>query len=211
MSARVGTTASSHTLQVSPIRQAFLRTSAKLMGGEQILGLKLARIQAIKNAGLSVLHVIHRHGMTDEVALEVEAALIDAYPGLTNVQGGRASSARGPMSAREILEQYALPEFPHSPEHRLMLININRIEDRSNRTAILNRVRYAWKVADHRIENVDYVLAVVRGVVIGAFKPTEWLEANPDNFPDIPYADASEPNRKGLEGKLPKTVFGSFT
>lgn len=34
--------------------------------GDQILGAKLDRIRAIKNAGLSVTHVIHRHEVPDD-------------------------------------------------------------------------------------------------------------------------------------------------
>src|ERR1700749_3294189 len=49
------------------------------------LDAKLKRIWAIHAAGFKVAHVIHRHGMDDKTAIEVEAALIDAYPGLTNV------------------------------------------------------------------------------------------------------------------------------
>src|SRR5689334_3931106 len=45
------------------------------------LGDKLKRIREIHLAGFEVGHVIHRHGMNDETAMEVEAALIDAYPG----------------------------------------------------------------------------------------------------------------------------------
>ena len=50
--------------------------------------LKLKTIWDIRNAGFEVQHVIHRHGMDEKTAKEVEAALIDAYPGLTNVQDG---------------------------------------------------------------------------------------------------------------------------
>jgi hypothetical protein len=50
--------------------------------------LKLKTIWAIKNAGFEVQHVIHRHGMDENTAKEVEAALIDSYPGLANIQGG---------------------------------------------------------------------------------------------------------------------------
>lgn len=46
---------------------------------------KLKRIREIKLAGFEVAHVIHRHGMDEKTAFEVEAALIDAYPGLTNI------------------------------------------------------------------------------------------------------------------------------
>src|SRR5580698_6434927 len=47
--------------------------------------LKLSRIKAIVEAGLEVGHVIHRHNIdTENIAFQIEAALIDAYPGLTN-------------------------------------------------------------------------------------------------------------------------------
>ncbi len=41
---------------------------------------KLKTIRDIHNAGLDVIHVIPRHGMDQEMAFEVEASLIDAYP-----------------------------------------------------------------------------------------------------------------------------------
>ena len=44
---------------------------------------KLKRIREIQVAGFEVAHVIHRHGMDGRTATEVEAALIEAYPGLT--------------------------------------------------------------------------------------------------------------------------------
>lgn len=40
---------------------------------------KLLRIRDIHLAGFEVAHVIHRHGMDDRTAFEVEAALLDAY------------------------------------------------------------------------------------------------------------------------------------
>lgn len=167
---------------------------------EQTLGAKLERIRAIKNAGLSVLHVIHRHEIPDGSVFEVEAALIDAYPGLTNIQGGHASSDRGPMNHVELIDKYALPDFPTAPEHALILININKLDDRSDRNAIYNLVRYCWRISKSRAENAEYVLAVVRGVVIGAFKSTKWMHATPENFPEIPYADGSESHRIGFVG-----------
>ena len=44
--------------------------------------------------------------MDDRTALEVEAALIDAYPGLTNVAAGIESDSYGCMHAREIIQRY---------------------------------------------------------------------------------------------------------
>ena len=49
---------------------------------EDATDLKLQRIKEITSAGLDVGHVIHRHGIeSSDIALEIEAALIDASPG----------------------------------------------------------------------------------------------------------------------------------
>lgn len=64
--------------------------------------LKYAKIREIHRAGLDVIHVIHRHHMTHAVAHEVEGALIDAYPGLSNIQGGHGNNEYGVMNAFQI-------------------------------------------------------------------------------------------------------------
>ena len=53
-----------------------------------VLDNRIKRIREIRLAGFEVAHVIHRHGMDERTAFEVEAALIDAYPGLTKITGG---------------------------------------------------------------------------------------------------------------------------
>jgi uncharacterized protein len=45
--------------------------------------------------------------MDDQTALEVEAAVMDAYPGLSNIAGGSGTSEFGAMHAREIIERYS--------------------------------------------------------------------------------------------------------
>src|SRR5580693_8194802 len=44
--------------------------------------LKLQRIKEIKSTGLDVGHVVHRHNMDESTAYQIEAAVIDAFPGL---------------------------------------------------------------------------------------------------------------------------------
>src|ERR1035437_8124424 len=57
-----------------------------------LLDTKMQRIRDIRNSNLEVGHVIHRHGIKDdETAFQIEAAVIDAYPGLANRVGGRDS------------------------------------------------------------------------------------------------------------------------
>src|SRR5215813_13618946 len=68
---------------------------------------KVKRIREIHLAGFEVAHVIHRRGMDEKMAFEVEAALIDAYPGLTNIAAGSGSSDFGVMHADEIIRRYA--------------------------------------------------------------------------------------------------------
>jgi hypothetical protein len=135
---------------------------------------KLDRIREIKNAGLEVVHVIHRHGMSDDVVNHVEAALIDAYPGLTNEQGGEGSGSYGPMHADEIVRLYSLPEMEEEPEEKLVLINVNHISDRSSNDAIYQQVKGNWRIAVNRARQADYVIAVLRGVAIGVFLAKEW-------------------------------------
>lgn len=176
-----------------------------------IISPKYDRIRSIHNTGLRVIHVIHRHEIPDNAVFEVEAALIDAFAGLTNIQGGHASSSRGPMSHIELIDKYSLPEFPLNPAHKLVLININKLEDRSDIKAVYQLVRYCWRISKSRAEAADYILAVVRGVVVGAFVAEKWMSATSENFPDIPYADGSESHRLGFVGhKAPDEIWTEY-
>jgi hypothetical protein len=87
---------------------------AKYLEGSEF-GNKLKRIREIRALGLDVGHIIHRHGMDDATASEVEAALIDAYVGLTNLVAGAQSDTRGSMHVTEIINRYSAEtaEFGH--------------------------------------------------------------------------------------------------
>ena len=176
--------------------------SLKFEDDEDEVSAKFQRIRQIKMSGLSVIHLIHRHDIPDESVLEVEAAVIDAFPGLSNVQGGYASGSKGPMSVDEINGKYGLPEIDWEPTDKLILININKLEDRNSVEAIYRQVRLAWRISQHKADNADYVLAVVRGVVVGAFKAHgPWLTATHENFPDQILEGDDMPGRKGFRGE----------
>ena len=147
--------------------------------GEESEALKLRTIRAITTAGFAVAHVIHRHGLSEELAKEVEAALIDAYPGLTNIVSGYDGD-RGVMHAAEIVARYEAPVA--EPHHKLILINVNRSSEDED---LLDAVRYAWKIDPKKARQADYVLAVRRGMIIGAFRASQWLNATPANFPGL--------------------------
>lgn len=73
---------------------------------------KLERIRQIRTARFEVSHVIHRHGMDKETAEHVEAALIEAYPGILNEINGHGSAGvagLGVMHADQIIVRYGAP------------------------------------------------------------------------------------------------------
>ena len=76
--------------------------------------------------------------MDEDTAFEVEAALIDAYPGLTNVAGGRGSSEYGVMHAEDILRRFSAE--PAVFEHKALLSSVNRS---TSETSLCEATRYA--------------------------------------------------------------------
>ena len=169
---------------------AHIRAETDLDGDE--LDNKMERIRAIRLAGFEVGHVIHRHGMDDKTALEVEAAVMDAYPGLTNVAAG-AGNERGAMHAKEVLDQYGAADAVF--HHKAVLINVNRSALAEG--TLYEATRYAWKISKDRATQAEVVLATVQGVIQGAFVADEWLAAIPEHFPGRPPV----PGRLGFVGR----------
>lgn len=165
-----------------------IRAEEKLEGDE--VDNKIKRIREIRLSGFEVAHVIHRHGMDEKTALEVEAALIDAYPGLTNVASGSGSDF-GAMHAREIIARYSAE--PADFRHKAILIIVNRTV---TETSVYEATRYAWKIDKVKARKAELVLAVVRGLIVGAFVPERWLDATEANFP----GREDRPGRIGFEG-----------
>ena len=75
--------------------------------GDDEINKKFERIRQIRNAGFGV-----------------EAALIDAYPGLTYIAGGTGGSDFGVMHAEEIIRRYSAE--PATFRHKALLITVNR-------------------------------------------------------------------------------------
>ena len=65
-------------------------------------------------------------------------------------------------------------------DHRALLVSVNKtVEELS----IYDAARYAWRLSLDRANQVEVVLAVEKGVIIGAFVPEKWMEATIANFP----------------------------
>jgi len=79
--------------------------------------------------------------------------------------------------------------------HHILLFSIGVM---SKKLSIYDAVRFAWRVNPARAREAEVVLAHVRGLVVGAFTPTEWMEATKKNFPKH---EATHNNvRWGFEG-----------
>jgi hypothetical protein len=137
--------------------RVFAHIHDELSQGGDDLSDKLKRIREIRVTGFEVAHVIHRHGMDGATALEVEAALMDAYPGLSNIAGGTASSDYGAMHAREIIRRYSAP--PADFRHKAILISVNRS---AAETSLYEATRYAWKISRRKAMQAEVILATLR-------------------------------------------------
>lgn len=173
-----------------------IRAEKDLEGDE--IDNKLKRIREIRLAGFEVAHVIHRHGMDEKTASEVEAALIDAYPGLTNIVGGTGSSDYGAMHAKEIIRRYSAK--PAVFRHKALLISVNRS---AVERSLYDATRYAWKISKAKAKQAEVVLATRRGLIVGAFIAHDWLEATAANFPGFPGCTefGGVPGRLGFVGE----------
>lgn len=173
--------------------RVFAHVKGELDLDDDALTEKLQRIRQIRLDGFEVAHVVHRHGLDEDTALEVEAALIDAYPEATNIVSGRSTDERGIMHARQIIERYQAAEACF--EHSAIIISVNRsVLEKEN---VYEAVRYAWKLDPERAESYQLVLAAVQGLIIGVYTADRWLPATVENFPS---ASQDHPGRWGFIG-----------
>ena len=155
--------------------------------------LKYERIRDIKEAGQEVKHYIIRHGMTEEEAFLVESVLINVFTydafnlekQLTNIQNGHHESECGIMTDEQLNLYYNCEDIVLDKDDKILCININKTYNRN--ISIYDATRMYWRVNIKRAEQATKVLAIYRGVVRAAFKPTQWF-----------YNDES--NRWGFEG-----------
>jgi uncharacterized protein len=173
--------------------RVFAHIRDELDAAEDIDNQKLRRIREIRRDDFEVAHVIHRHGLDEPTAFEVEAALIDAYPEAINIAGGRASDDRGVMHSKQIIERYQAQ--PAVFRHKAVIITINRSAEERG---IYEAVRYAWKLDPAKAAQVEIVLAVIQGLIVGVFVADRWIAATMQNFPDKPEY---RPGRWAFEGK----------
>lgn len=167
--------------------------------------LKLETIRDILSEDLEVKYYIVRHGLSQEVAFEIESTLIDflTYSDfnlesvLSNVVAGHHSWNKGIKSVEEISVLYDCKEIEPCSDDHIICININKTFNK--RVDIYDATRHYWKMDIKRARRATHVLAIYRGIVRAVFEPKEWYPsakyAKRIEFEGDPIADSSYLNK----------------
>jgi uncharacterized protein len=165
---------------------------------------KLDRIRAIRAQGLEVNYFMLRHGLEENEAFEVEAALIDflSLSTLTNKVSGYYSDERGLMSVEDIIEKYAAPEVEIIEP--VMLITINRLY-RKNMSAdeLYDITRGYWVVGERR-KKARYGMAVYNGIIREVYEIDNWQPMDKD-LPEL-----KNKKRWFFNGKVAHDIRGKY-
>lgn len=135
---------------------------------------KLDIIRQIHAGGKEVHCIVHRHGLTEKEAFEVEASLIDfiGLPKLSNRVGGHSLDDRGHMTVREAIARYDAP-LAKVTEPSILII-INKLYRRGMTEQELYEItRKSWKIAPLR-RNPKYAFAVFNGIVRQVYVIQRW-------------------------------------
>lgn len=155
---------------------------------------KINTIMEIKNAGLDVIYVIHRHGLTDEEAILVESALIDDYSELTNLQSGRGSKDKGPMNALQIENLYNLEKIEEFDGTDKVLI----IKIKGNSTNYYEQGRKYWTLNIDRARQAKTAVIAINGEVKCVVNIDEYSWEEMPDYPEF----YSAKKRYGFKGVI---------
>lgn len=146
--------------------------------------LKLSTIHAIKDAGLEVIHIIQRWGMTEDEAFLVESAVMDCFPGLTNAQAGH-DDEHGVINCNTLQVSLSSKEF-EEPENieNFMIIKVKQsiVEDRRSR---YEATRRSWKINPNEASKHPYILSVTDGIVKEIYYANKWEKVTEGILEDI--------------------------
>jgi hypothetical protein len=137
-----------------------------------------------------------RHGLTEDVALDVEAALIDtlgisANRETSNIVRGHGAHDRGLLSAQDVAAIAATPVTPNAYK-RVFIFQIQNAA--SSADSLKDAVEGNWKVIDahRRVDDHPVAVGLVNGVSRIALQIAGWREFPPDSgtyrFEGVPAA-----------------------
>jgi|694.fasta_scaffold04515_2 hypothetical protein len=139
---------------------------------------KVARLDELNRLGLEPRIEILRYGLTQEEALHVEAAAIEllGISELTNQVLGHGFDRKRRTTLEDLVHELSAEEV--AIKHSVLLINISQMY-RYGMSAVelYDATRKSWRVGPRR-EQIEYVMAVHRGVIREVYRVAAWLPAN---------------------------------
>lgn len=160
----------------------FAETSDDNSFNEDEVSAKIQTIRDIRKAGLQVKHIIHRYGMDEKEALEVEAALIDVYSELgelTNEQSG-LNPERGLIETDELIKTLNAPEYDEPIDINYIIIKTKNSTIKVN-GSLYEATRRSWKLSLNRVQKYPYVLSTIDGIVKEVYKVDKWYRSDESN------------------------------
>lgn len=164
---------------------------------DDVVSLKSQQIADILAAGKNVIIIFHRRGLTEREAFEVEGALIDCYPGLTNRQDGHGSAQRGLISADDLTALQNAVDYTE-PDDDYIIIKTTPAAVQNN-GSLYEATRRAWRADLKKAKRYKYVVAVINGIVREVYEVDHWYVFNP-----------SVNNRIAFDGKETKDSISSL-
>ena len=140
---------------------------------------KLRIIQEIREAGLNVVHIIQRWNLTEKEAFEVESALIDAFPGLANIQSGHGSEY-GVCNAEELEARLSAKTYDEPNDFKYIVIKVRwwrineMIELYGPASARYEATRGRWRISLPNVNTYPFVFSVTDGIVKEVYQVNEW-------------------------------------
>ena len=179
----VGKGCGERVLQHAKDVKSLIASEEKKKNGEDKLSLKSQQIAEIISAGKEVIAIIHRRGLAEDEAFEVEAALMDAYSGLTNIQKGHDVD-RSAISLDDLCKEATAEEYTE-PEEDYIIIKTSCKAIEAN-GSLYEATRRCWKAKLENAQKYSYVFSVIDGIVQEVYKVQKWFQY-PDDLDRIAF------------------------
>jgi uncharacterized protein len=167
---------------------------------------KVQRITAIRRRGQQPEIDLLCYGLTDTMAMLVEAAAIAllGHPPLTNLVGGDFTMGFGRVSARELILQKSAK--PIKVEEDAILIRINRrYRSTLNAHELYEVTRGVWKVGLRRYR-AKYAMAVYQGIVREVYRIERWVPGGYSEYTTRLSQELSVRGRWEFEGDVDRKL-----
>ena len=137
---------------------------------------KINRIEEIRKEGKEPLIEFLIHGIDEDTALRVEAAIIDILDKkLTNIVKGHHSSKIGRMSINKVLSLYK-KEKANITEPSILIKVSKSFSYSMTVHELYDATRQCWKIAKDKKEKVKYAFSIFDGIIQEIYEIVSWYK-----------------------------------